>query len=217
MMRHVSIVVGAFAALVLAACEPSKKTTEPEPQDGTLTVQVSLTSSTITSLTLEVTGPGIAQPLMTNLTVSGTSATGTVTVPAGADRKFLVRGYDATGILVYQGEKTSAVQAGQTLSVAVTLAALTSSATVTVTVGGVTVTLTPGASTLAVGGTATFTASASENGAAVANPQITFASSIPSIASVAATGVVTAHAPGAVKIVASFRGVAAAADLTVQE
>ncbi|WP_420130669.1 Ig-like domain-containing protein [Longimicrobium sp.] len=214
-MRNVMIVAGAFAALVLAACEPSKVTRPPE--DGTLTVQVSLTSATITSLTLEVTGPGIAQPLMANLTVSGTTATGTLEIPAGADRRFVVKGYDAAGNLVYQGEKTSSVQAGQTLSVAVTLAALTSSATVTVTVGAVTVTLTPGASTLAAGGTSTYTATASENGTAIANPQIVWASSIPSIASVSAAGVVTAHAPGSVRIAASFRGVAAGADLTVQE
>jgi hypothetical protein len=215
MMRHVSIVVGALAALVLAACEPSKVTRPPE--DGTLTVQVSLTSATIASLTLEVTGPGIAQPLMANLAVSGTSATGTLEVPAGADRKFVVKGYDAAGILIYQGEKTASVQSGQTLSLAVTLAALTSSATVTVTVGAVTVTLTPGATTLAVGGTSTYTASASENGTAIANPQIVWASSVPSIASVSSAGVVTAHAPGNARIVASFRGVAAGADLAVQE
>ena len=121
-MRHVLIVAGAFAALVLAACEPSKVTRPPE--DGTLSVQAAIASATLTSLTLEVTGPGIAQPLMANLTVSGTTATGTPQVPAGADRRFVVRGYDAAGILIYQGEKTSSVT-GQTLSIAVTLAALT--------------------------------------------------------------------------------------------
>lgn len=214
-MRNVLIVAGAFAALVLAACEPSNVTRPPE--EGTLTVQVSLTSATITSLTLEVTGPGIAQPLMANLTVSGTTATGTLEVPSGADRRFVVKGYDAAGILIYQGEKTASVQSGQTLSVAVTLAALTSSATVTVTVGAVTVTLTPGAPALAVGATSTYTATASENGTAVANPQILWASSIPSVASVNSSGVVTAHAAGSVRIAASFRGVAAGADLTVQE
>jgi hypothetical protein len=215
MMRRIFNVVGALAALALAACEPSKATQPTE--EGTLSVQVSLTSASIASLTLEVTGPGIAVPLMVNLALSGSTATGTLEVPAGADRRFVVRGYDAAGILIYQGEKTSAVQAGQTLSLAVTLAALTTSATVTVTVGSVTVTLTPGATTLPVGGTSTYVASASENGTVVANPQIVFASSVPTIASVASTGVVTAHAPGTARIVATFRGVAAAVELTVQE
>jgi uncharacterized protein YjdB len=215
-MRHVLILAGAFAALALAACGEPSKTTQPDP-NGTLSVQVSLTSATITSLTLEVTGPGIAQPLTANLTVSGTTATGTLEVPAGADRRFVIKGYDAAGILIYQGEKTASVPSGQTLALAVTLSALTTSATVTVTVGAVTVTLTPGAGTLAVGATSTWTATASENGTAIANPQIVWASSIPSIASASSTGVVTAHVPGTVRIAASFRGVAAGADLTVQE
>jgi uncharacterized protein YjdB len=220
MIRSLSIVVGAVAALALAACGGPSRTTEPEPEPdpkGTLSIQVSLTSATITSLTLEVTGPGIAQPLTATLTVSGTSATGTLEVPAGADRRFVVRGYDAAGILIYQGEKTAAVTGGQTLSLAVSLSALTSSATVTATVGGVTVTLTPGATTLAKGATSTWSAAASENGTAIANPQIVWASSVPTIASVSSTGVVTAHAAGTARIVATFRGVAAAADLTVQE
>src|SRR5687768_323817 len=155
MMRRIFIAISAFAALALAACEPSKVTRPSE--DGTLTVQVSLTSASIAALTLEVTGPGIAVPLMANLALSGTSATGSLEVPAGADRRFVVRGYDAAGILIYQGEKTSSVQSGQTLALAITLAALTTNATVTVTVGSVTVTLTPGATTLPVGGTTTFT------------------------------------------------------------
>jgi hypothetical protein len=215
MLRHVLTVVGAFAALALAACETSR-VTQP-PVDGTLTVQVSLTSATITSLTLEVTGPGIAEPLMANLTLSGSTASTSLEVPAGADRRFVVKGYDAAGILVYQGEKTSSVQSGQALSLAITLSALTSAATVTVTVGGVTVTLTPGATQLAVGATSTWTASASENGVAVVNPAILWASSVPTVASVGSTGTVTGHAPGTARIVATFRGVAAGAEITVQE
>jgi trimeric autotransporter adhesin len=216
MIRYVLTVVGTVAALAVAACGEPSKTTQPDP-NGTLSVQVSLTSTTITSLTVQVTGPGIAEPLMANLAVSGTSATGTLEVPAGTDRRFVVRGYDASGILIYQGEKTASVSSGQTLALAVTLSALTTSATVTVTVGSVTVTLTPGATALAVGAASTWTAAASENGTAVASPQIVWASSVPTIASVSSTGTVTAHAPGSARIVATFRGVAAAADLTVQE
>lgn len=213
-MRNMFVVVAAFVAVALAGCEPSRVT---RPENGTLSVQVSLTSATIASLTLEVTGPGITEPLMANLALSGTSATATLEIPAGADRRFVVRGYDAAGILIYQGEKTASIQSGQALALAITLTALTNSTTVTVTVGAVTVTLTPGATTLPVGGTSNWSASASDNGTAVPNPQIVWASSIPSIASVSATGTVTAHAPGTARIVATFRGVAAAAELTVQE
>ena len=76
----------------------------------------------------------------------------------------------------------------------------------TVTVGAVTVTLTPGATQLPVGATTDYTASASDNGVAVVNPQISWASSVPTIASVSATGTVTGHAPGTARIVATFRG-----------
>ncbi|HEX6370259.1 MAG TPA: Ig-like domain-containing protein [Longimicrobium sp.] len=213
-MRHFLIAAVAVASLALAGCEPSRVT---RPETGTLSIQVSLTSATIAALTLEVTGPGITEPLMANMTLSGNTATASLEVPAGADRRFVVRGYDAAGILIYQGEKTASVQSGQALALAVTLSALTSSTTITVTVGGVTVTLTPGATTLPVGGTTVYTAAASDNGVPVPTPQIVWASSVPTIASVSATGTVTAHAPGAARIVATFRGVAAGAGLTVQE
>jgi hypothetical protein len=213
-MRQFCLAAGAYLALALAACGPSGTT---EPDTGTLSIQVSVASPSISTLTLEVTGPGIATPLTASLALSGGTATGTLEVPAGSDRRFVVRGYDAAGLLIYQGEKTSAVQAGQVLSLAVTLSALTGATTVTVTVGGVTVTLTPGASSLPKGGTSQYTAAATENGAPVANAQISWASTVPTIASVGATGMVTAHAPGAARIVATFRGVAAGANLTVQE
>jgi hypothetical protein len=213
-MRQISVAAIALFALALAGCEPGRVT---RPQNGTLSVQVNVTSATIAALTLEVTGPGIAEPLMANLTLSGTTASTTLEIPAGADRRFVVKGYDAAGILVYQGEKTSSVQSGQALTLAITLSALTNATTVTVTVGGVTVTLTPGATELPVGATTTYSAAASENGVAVANPQISWASSVPTIASVSATGTVTGHAPGTARIVATFRGVAAGAQITVQE
>jgi alpha-amylase len=213
-MRHISIAAIAVFALAIAGCEPDRVT---QPENGTLSVQVNVASATIAALTLEVTGPGITEPLMANLTLSGTTASTSLEVPAGADRRFVVRGYDAAGILIYQGEKTSSVQSGQALSLAITLAALTNSTTVTVTVGGVTVTLTPGATQIAVGATTSYSATASDNGVAVVNPQISWASSVPTIASVSSTGTVTGHAPGTARIVATFRGVAAGAEITVQE
>ena len=213
-MRHISIAAIAALFLALASCEPGRVT---QPQNGTLSVQVNVASATIAALTLEVTGPGITEPLLANLTLSGATASTNIEVPAGAARRFVVKGYDAAGILVYQGEKTSSVQPGQALSLAITLSALTSGATVTVTVGAVTVTLTPGATQLPVGATTNYTASASDNGVAVVNPQISWASSVPTIASVSATGTVTGHAPGTARIVATFRGVAAGAEITVQE
>ena len=205
----------AFIAIALAGCnEPNGV---PPVEDATLSIEVSITGTTIAALALEVTGPGIAVPLMKNLTISGTTATTTLEIPAGADRRFVIRGYDAAGILVYQGEKTSSLQSGQTLTLAITLSALTGTTTVTVTIGAVTVAMTPGAATLAVGATTTYSATASDNGVPVANPAITWASSVPTIASVSATGVVTGHAAGTARIVASFRGVAAGAEITVQE
>src|SRR5688572_11151823 len=125
MMRSVFVVAAAFVAVALGGCEPSRVT---RPENGTLSIQVSVTSATIAALTLEVTGPGITEPLMANLTLSGNTATGILEVPAGADRKFVVKGYDAAGILIYQGEKTASVQSGQALALAVTLSALTTSA-----------------------------------------------------------------------------------------
>lgn len=213
-MRFSGIAAIPLIAVALAGCKDPGKVTEP--QGATLSVQVNVTAATITSLTLEVTGPGITEPLTRNLTLSGTTATTNIEVPAGTDRHFVIRAYDAAGILTHRGETKASLQSGETRALALTLSALTSTPTVTATIGGVTVNLTPGATTLPVGGTSAYSATAAENGTAVANPQIAWASSIPSIASVSATGTVTAHARGTTRIVATFRGVAASATLTVE-
>jgi hypothetical protein len=214
-MRLFVAVASAFIAVAVAGCKDPSRVTGP--RNATLTIEANVAATTIAALALEVTGPGIAEPLMKNLTLDGSTATASIEVPAGTDRHFVLRGYDAAGILTHRGETTATLHSGETRSLALTLSALTSNPTVTATVGGVTVTLTPGATTLAVGASTAYSATASENGTAVVNPQITWASSVPTIASVSATGTVTAHVPGTAKIVATFRGAAASATLTVQE
>lgn len=213
-MRLSIAAASALIALAAAGCKDPSRVTEP--RNATLAIQVAVTAPTIAALALEVTGPGIPEPLMLNLTLNGTTATGSIEIPAGTDRHFVLRGYDAAGILTHRAETTASLQSGQTLSLSLTLTALTSTPTVTATVGALTVNLTPGATTLPVGGTSAYSATVTENGTAVANPQITWASSVPTIASVSATGTVTAHAPGTTRIVATFRGVAASVTLTVQ-
>jgi hypothetical protein len=209
-----SILAAALIAVAVGGCKDPSKVTQPT--NATLSVEVSVTAATITSLTLEVSGPGIATPMTKSLTLSGSTATTSIEVPAGTDRLFVIRAYDAAGVLTHRGETTATLQSGETRSLALTLAALTSTPTVTATIGAVTVSLVPGATTLAVGASSAYSATASENGTPIANPQVTWASTVGSIASVSATGTVTAHAPGTTKIVASVRGVAASATLTVQ-
>jgi hypothetical protein len=47
-------------------------------------------------IAIEVTGAGIPVPIIVNLEVVDGTASGTVTVPAGSDRTFTGRGFDAT-------------------------------------------------------------------------------------------------------------------------
>lgn len=110
---------------------------------------------------------------------------------------------------------------GQVTTNLVTYPVVYDQVTGTLQIGGTTVTITavsiqPSSATLAVGQTIQMTASAvGTNGAPVAGQVVTWSSANSGVASVSATGLVTAVAPGTTTITGSCGGVTASASVTV--
>ena len=210
------------AAVLLSACS-TDSATGPLPNGAGAPVPVTVsavlpTASTVAGLSVTVTGPGIAAPIVANLTVSGTQARGTVTVPTGQDRTFIVRAFDGSAIQTDEGSARINILPGTNPELAITLYPIGGDTPIVVTFGNYTLTLAPGDGSMPTLGTRQYTATITDaKGAAVANPAITWASLNPVVASVTQAGLVNAHVAGETRIIASYGGTAAQAVLTVTD
>jgi hypothetical protein len=85
-MRAASLFFGLLASLSFVACSQTTLT-DAGPSNVSVTVRVDVSAfSIIDEVVVEVTGPGIETPLVFNLTIADGVASGTITVPAGAQR-----------------------------------------------------------------------------------------------------------------------------------
>ena len=106
------------------------------------------------------------------------------------------------------------------VTVTATMSGISSSAQLTIPPPMVTVTsivMNPSASTISIGSTQQFTATAtySDNTSAVVNTQVSWTSSNPALVTVSATGVATASGSGSATITATLSGVTSSAQITV--
>ena len=60
-------------------------------------------AATVDRAEIVVTGPGIEEAIVGELTVEGEHVVGSIVVPVGPDRVFTINAYDSTGQLVYSG------------------------------------------------------------------------------------------------------------------
>ena len=212
-MRHRLGIATAFL-LVTAGCgNPPTKREDPRP--GSLEVSTSLSGTAATSVIVRVTAPDLPQALVFELAISNGRAWTTIEVPPGSNRTFLVHASDAKGIETHRASVTIDVRPGPNPAMGVTLVPVTVSTPITVTVGRFVVTVTSPTRTLNAGETARVQASITDESRAVVQGNVTWASTNPSIASVDATGLVTARRAGTVGIVAVYGAAAAAAAITV--
>lgn len=209
--------------LMLAACSGGDST-RPREEPATLVVTANLAPTSAVMVVVEVSGPGIPQPLVANFNVDQVNgvASGTITIPAGANRTITVRAYDGGGVKTHEGSVTGVnVTAGPNQPLTLVLTPLTAEVPITATIGTVTVTVTcpacpaPSAPTVAVSGPpitliATITPTPT-------SPTVTWATLNPGVATVtsATSAVVTGVAAGSTSIVATFQGVAGAVIVTV--
>jgi hypothetical protein len=82
-----------------------------------------LAAADVTSVTVTITGPGIAQPLTHNLVLSSGAWQGTIGgIPNGANRQIDVQAKNSANAVIYQGSVSSLlIQPNQTLPISLTL------------------------------------------------------------------------------------------------
>lgn len=159
---------------------------------------------------VSITGPGIDPPIFGSFRFVNDTARAELQVPLGADRRVFVAVFDSANNIIASGEATIEIGSGVSVSVPVVIAPTDGTQPIIVTVGGTTVSVTPGTLTLAPAATTTLTVAVTDqDGLPIAGAVPSYASSNPAIASVSASGVVTAHVDGITAITVTALGVAA--------
>jgi len=124
-----------LATVLFAACAADS------PLGGARASTVTMrfrTPATVQSLIVEVTGPGIDPSVVLNIPVGAdTVATGSLTLPSGSARRFVVTAVDTAGVQTHRADTTITLQPGANPSLAMRLEPLPSMLGITVTFGGV--------------------------------------------------------------------------------
>ena len=161
-------------------------------------------------LDVSITGPGIDPPIFGSFRFINDTARAELTVPLGVDRRVFVAVFDSSNNLVASGEATVEIGSGVSVSVPVQIAPTVGTQPITVTVGNTTISVTPGSLTLAPSATTALNVTITDqNGLPIVGAVPSYASSNPSIASVSASGLVTAHIQGTTAITVTALGAAA--------
>ena len=185
--------------------------------EATLSVTANLSGTMVATLVADVTAPDIPTMLTFNIPIANGSASGTITVPAGSNRTIALRAYDAGGVQTHNGSVTVTILPGTNPSVPILLTPLTGDLPINVTLGSVTVTVSPSSATLSLSpvGTVQLSATILDADGHTTTGVIAWATRHPGIATVSATGLVTATGVGTTTISAVNRGVTGTATITV--
>lgn len=214
--------------LIAGACGDSPAgLDDPTIGEGSVEIQASLRSPTVSTLVTEVTASDLSDRLLFNLELTGTdtdgdgvddafSASDVLTVPAGGERRFEVRAFDGSGIRTHEGSSVMDVHPGPNASaVVVTLNPLTGERPIQIVLGSFDVTVIPESATIDAGATQQFTAEVTDENGPVDGADPRWATSNPGVAAVDGTGLATGNAEGTARIAATWMGVGGEAALTV--
>jgi len=124
--RTVQLAVTVLALGALAACNTGENPPPPElgaSAEIKAMLPQELSADDVTQVRVQVSGPGIPTPIGMDLTRQGSTWQGTLTdIPAGLDRVFEAKAYDASATLLYQGQAGPLIiSSGSTVSVAILL------------------------------------------------------------------------------------------------
>jgi hypothetical protein len=206
----------AFLLALAAGCADAP--TQPEPAaTAHLVVQSRVAGTPIRTMTVEITAPDIVVPLVFNLEIVDGVAFGTLTLPAGSGRSVAGRAFDGTGTETHRGSRSLAVSPGLNEPVTIALLPLQGEQSVELVLASYSVKLEPAHIALAIGVTERLSAAVRDADGVTHQRSVHWATTDPAVATVDATGLVTARGPGAAGIVAVFAGVAALADVVVTE
>lgn len=216
---HTLLCTAAAFLVGLVGCDGAP--TDPAGEDGApvaLNFQASTAENEMISvIAVEVTGAGIPVPIIGNFDVVDGVARGTLSVPAGPNRTFTGRGFDMQAHITHEGFVVTDVRPGQG-TVRIPMFPRGVGVPIEVTVGAYLVSIAPLTAALEVGGTLQFSPTVTDpDGLEVDSPELTWGSSNPAFATVDGHGVATGVYPGMARVVVSFSGVAAEAEVLVGE
>lgn len=202
---------GAAPGLIASGCAES---TAPPLERASLSFNV-MTPATVRTLVVTVSGPGMDSAVVSNLPVSeAATASGTVTVPAGAARRLEIVAMDTGGVPTHRADTTLRLVPGANEPLALVLRPLASSVGVTVTFGSVTLSLAPSDTEVVAGEVLTLSATATSTFGTVPSDELVWGTTDPSVATVNA-GLVRGVRAGIATIVVSHRGAALRRRITV--
>jgi hypothetical protein len=216
----------AGAALLGAACSDGGSPTDSAPgrDEARVGFALNVDGTAVTAISVEVTAPDITSRLVFNIEVVNGVATGSITIPAGADRTITARAYDAKGILTHQGSRVVTVKGGANTSITITMVPTAGEQPLTINFGALVVQVSravappsyPPFSGDEIGDTVRYKAAVrNADGTAVAG-KVRWASLNPAVATVDSLGLVTARRAGQVEIVATYQGAGGSAAFTVR-
>jgi hypothetical protein len=141
---------------------------------------------------------------------------GTIKMPPGAARTITVLAFETNGEVSYEGHKTIDVKPGENPPVSIPMTSRGGHVPITVQLGTVGVTISPTTAFMAPGATNQFSATIRAADGTVITEAADWATNNPAVATVSTSGLVTAIALGHASIIASFDGIAAVAQVSVE-
>ncbi|WP_420128869.1 Ig-like domain-containing protein [Longimicrobium sp.] len=210
MRRHFLASILAGALLLLAGCMDSPVDTEGVPEGHARLVLNATASLSAATLVVEVTGPGIGEPLVFNLPVVDGIASGSVDVPVGSSRVFAGRLYDAGGTETHRGQVTTAVRPGANDAVSLRLEPLNGEQPVDVVISSYTVEIVPLAAPIMVGRNAQIQAIVRDaDNNVVPDAKVVWGVTTPGIARIGPSGLLEVTGVGPITVVGIYGGAAA--------
>lgn len=209
-MRRIALAWALVCALLLqAGCADSPVETGVPPGHARLVLNA-VASITSATLVVEVTGPGIDEPLVFNLPVVDGVASGSVDVPVGSSRTFSGRLYDAGGTETHKGQVTTAVRPGTNAAISLRLEPLDGQQPIDVVISSYTIEIVPLSAPPIVGRTVQMQAIVKDaDGNVVPDAKVGWGVTAPTLARIGPSGLLEVSAGGPLTVVALYGGVAA--------
>src|SRR5688500_17050732 len=131
--------------LISGCADPAIAPREGNGRAVSVALSANVNGVAVAGLTVEVSGPGIGTPApAANLAIANGIASGRVSVPAGSDRVFTVRAFDAKAIETHRGSRTADVFPGQgNAVVSVVMMPLAGGVPIEATIGTVAIAVSP--------------------------------------------------------------------------
>ncbi|HTT28248.1 MAG TPA: Ig-like domain-containing protein [Solirubrobacteraceae bacterium] len=200
---------------LVAAC--GEQALAPTGTQARLAVDVNLAGTAVATVIVQVSAPDIPTPLVFNLVISNSVASGTITLPAGSNRTITLLAYDASGVETQSGSMVVSIQSGTNSPISVTLTPLTGDLPLTANLGAYAVTVTPSSASVALSGgdTVRLSASIKDTQGNPVTGNVSWATLNPGVAIVDSTGLVSGTGAGTTKVSAVFKGVTGTSNITV--